>query len=469
MMKTLKNILVTAACACMFLPLPVSANSAIMIWHGTDMSGVVSADEECPLTVLQEDLTFQITDTPDGWFNDAGAFREYGSTVTASYTFHNPSDLHVTATLAFPFGTLPAYAYSIAHEDYYECMEQEREKYRITVNGQPADVTMRYTWLHGRGYDTGKDLPLLEDSYHTDAFLHPETPVTVFTYKPDIADPEKASHISASAVINGDPDDVRWMMEPACGVSVTEKGTEVTVWASEEEVHLIVLGPEDPAVPAWTFKDVETNTETGGSMVLQKRETTTFLDCVLAAKNTFPDMSGHDWYNIFVSSLNTSLEGRQFYSRSFIDPVPQESILRWYVYTLEAEPGETLVNSVTAPVYPDVDMGYKDPVYSYHYLLSPASTWKEFGALNVEIRTGMHLLETSQKGFEQTEDGHRASFETLPEGELSFELCAVSSPSRKNSSGWLFALIFIIPIVLGILLFFVLLAFLLRFLFRKRR
>ena len=467
-MKTMKNILAAAACACLFLPVPVRANSAIMIWHGTDMSGVVSTDEECPLTVLKEDLSFQITDTPDRWISDGGSFRDYSSTVTAFYTFHNPSDLHVTATLAFPFGSLPAYAYSIGNDDYYACMEQEREKYRIEVNGQPADVTMRYTWLYGRGYDTAQDLPLLDDSYHPDDFLYPDMPVTIFTYRPDVTDQENASHISASAVLTGDPGEVRWMMEPSSGLKIDENGTEISVWTSEETVHLIALGPEDPEGLTWKFTDVETNTEVKGSMVLQKKETDTFLDYVLAEKNTFPDMSDHDWYNIFVSSLNTSLEGRQFYSHSFIEPIPQESILRWYVYTLEADPGETLVNSVTAPVYPDINMGYKDLVYTYHYLLSPAATWKEFGALNVEIRTGMHLLETSQKGFETAEGVHRASFETLPEGELSFELCTVSSPSRKNNSGMLYLLIFLIPIVLGIVLLFLVLIFLLRFVFRRK-
>ena len=50
----------------------------------------------------------------------------------------------------------------------------------------------------------------------------------------------------------------------------------------------------------------------------------------------------------------------------------------------------------------------------------------------------------------------------------SFDLCTVSSPSRKNNSDWLYAMIFLVPIVLGILLFFLVLAFLLKFIFRKK-
>ncbi|MBR3358210.1 MAG: hypothetical protein IKG46_10360 [Solobacterium sp.] len=467
-MKTIRKKLFSAVCAGLFLPLPAKANSAIMIWQGTDVSGVVSADEECPLTVLHEDLTFQITDTPDSSFGDPDSFRDYSSTVIAAYTFHNPSDLHVSARLAFPFGPLPYYAYPRSDEDYSTVFEKEREKYRIEINGQPADVTMRYTWLYGRDYDTSLDLPLLEDSYHTDEFLRPDTPVTIFTYKPVLSEPEKASHISASAVLSGDSSEVRWMLEPFRGLTIKESRTEASVWASEEEVHLIVLGPQDPQEPSWTFTDAETDKEAEGTMVLENTETTTFLDCVLAAKKIFPDMSDHDWYNIFVGSLNASLEGSRLYTNSFIEPVRHEQIMRWYVYTLEADPGETLINSVTAPVYPDVNMGYKEPVYTYTYLLSPASTWKEFGTLDVDIRTDLHLLKTSQPGFEQTDAGHRASFEKLPEGELSFDLCTVSSPSRKNNSGWLYAMIFLVPIVLGILLFFLVLAFLLKFIFRKK-
>ena len=40
------------------------ANSAMTHWEGTDSTGVVSTDSECPLTVIHEDLTFRISDFP---------------------------------------------------------------------------------------------------------------------------------------------------------------------------------------------------------------------------------------------------------------------------------------------------------------------------------------------------------------------------------------------------------------------
>lgn len=44
---------------------PVNANSAQTSWQGTDTSGTAITDEECPVIVEHEDLTFTLPNLPD--------------------------------------------------------------------------------------------------------------------------------------------------------------------------------------------------------------------------------------------------------------------------------------------------------------------------------------------------------------------------------------------------------------------
>lgn len=101
-------------------------------------------------------------------------------------------------------------------------------------------------------------------------------------------------------------------------------------------------------------------------------------------------------------------------------------LMQWYEYEITVGPGEHLVNTVTAPLYPDVDTGDDPSLYRYTYLLSPARTWKSFGTLEIEIRTPYRMQESSLEGFVPWKDGewtgYRLECSGLPEGELIFAL-----------------------------------------------
>lgn len=59
--------LLALICLLLLLPcliLPVSANSALTQWGGKDVNGVVSTDEDCPIVVEHETLTFNINELP---------------------------------------------------------------------------------------------------------------------------------------------------------------------------------------------------------------------------------------------------------------------------------------------------------------------------------------------------------------------------------------------------------------------
>lgn len=120
-----------------------------------------------------------------------------------------------------------------------------------------------------------------------------------------------------------------------------------------------------------------------------------------------------------------------------------------------------MINTVTAPLYPDINLKYEPKKYSYEYLLSPAKEWAQFNDIEININTPFYMLETNQDIFEKTETGYVYKGAGLPDGELEFVLCASETPQKDNNSGYnLFMFVYIVlPVGLfvGVIILFVVL------------
>ena len=115
----IRKSILTAGLILMTLVLSMSsvyANSAQTRWSGTDSTGAIVLDEDSPIIVEKELLSFDIGEFPQSYYRDVNEFVAYSAKVTAEYTFYNPSDYTVTATLAFPFGGTADYADLYDHE-----------------------------------------------------------------------------------------------------------------------------------------------------------------------------------------------------------------------------------------------------------------------------------------------------------------------------------------------------------------
>jgi len=110
-----------------------------------------------------------------------------------------------------------------------------------------------------------------------------------------------------------------------------------------------------------------------------------------------------------------------------------ENFLRWYEYEISIPAGGTITNTVTAPIYPGMNTRYEPPIYMYTYLLSPATTWAEFGKLDIVVNTPYYLTESGGEfSFEKTETGYQTSLDGLPEGELEFTLSESAKPKAPR-------------------------------------
>ena len=71
------------------------ANSAQRHWSGTDSTGALVKDKNCPLVVDKELLTFDVQEFPNNYYNSTEEFLAYTGKVTAEYTFRNLSLIHI--------------------------------------------------------------------------------------------------------------------------------------------------------------------------------------------------------------------------------------------------------------------------------------------------------------------------------------------------------------------------------------
>ncbi len=419
------------------MPLSVYANSAQSWFRGVDANGVIVSGEQSPLVVERELLTFELSELPAPHSFGDEALAAYGAKVSAEYTFYNPSSYTVTARLMFPFGHLPDYFYGYELDD--------SSKYDIRVNGEPIEKSVRHSFSDGHDrFSLDDELPLLQDSFVSDDFYSPELRVTEYVFSVSGIDTEKYRSATIGFDIEKGLGDHRIYFPEQNGAQLQPGGAMrlhsfVSRGEGESLVSVFVIGSPLETFPEWhAYKNggVDDRERIPGSVTLLYTSELTFFELALAERGESSPVSEVDWYNAVVEDFNRStartgdhpyVTGEYFNSRF------ESRFMRWYEYELTLAPGERLVNCVTAPIYPALDLDFDPDIYEYTYLLSPAKTWKSFGELEIVVKTPYYITESGIDGFEKTEDGYSLTLDGLPDGELTFTLSRSESPKREPS------------------------------------
>ena len=428
-----------------------SANSAQSNWSGTDRTGAIVTDEICPLEVQEEKLTFEVQEFPRNYYNTMEEFLAYTGRVTAEYTFYNPADYTVTATLVFPFGAVPDYGYF--YDDQLETSSpgMDGDKYDITVDGAAVEKHLRHTLAERyEQFDMERDMALLHDGYVDDPFYTPDMTVTKYTYQVSGVDSEAYPAATAAFLLNTEPARTRVLLMEQSGGKTLEEGVMADTWAGNGERYTVYCFGEPVGELDWRmYENGACEKEIDGVVELVDTSAMTFKDLALADWKSESGVLEQDWYNAFVEDLNRSEWSCGVVSGSDIHENLSDVLMRWYEYELTVEPGERVVNTVTAPIYPSINTNYDPSIYTYTYLLSPAQTWRSFGTLDIRVSTPYFITESSLKGFEKGEGGYTLSLDGLPEGELVFVLSADEHPAK--SMIYLVYLISYLPLLLPIL------------------
>ena len=93
-----------------------------------------------------------------------------------------------------------------------------------------------------------------------------------------------------------------------------------------------------------------------------------------------------------------------FFVSNYIENEKQKKIA--YEYEITLKPKESIVNTVTAPMYPAINGQYDPAIYIYTYLLSPASTWAAFKEIEININTPFYMMENNIEGSTKTDNGY---------------------------------------------------------------
>ena len=116
-------------------------------------------------------------------------------------------------------------------------------------------------------------------------------------------------------------------------------------------------------------------------------------------------VSDLDFYNATVAMLSADSDLRL---TSRIDAAAVlENLMLWYEYEVTVPANGSIVNTVTAPLMPDIP-SENTGKWSFDYLLSPGQRWADFRAITINIQTPF-CLESSTLNFSKTQSGYTFS------------------------------------------------------------
>ncbi|MGN0812219.1 MAG: hypothetical protein ACI4MQ_01760 [Candidatus Coproplasma sp.] len=452
-MKKFKIKSIFAALAAVVFAVPMFCAPAFAFTYcppfedGVASTGIHCVNENSVLQVQSETLTFNIG-TP---WHELKEGEKYNSTVTAEYTFYNPTAETVNTKMAFPVRTVPYYA-------------QNNEKVNnvenpITVNGQPVEYTTRHTYGTYNSFE--EDVKKIKDTYYETEFFKTDLPVTEYVFKVNLEGDDYANFKVKMPKVDG----TRYF-------SATDgSGNFSYSLYNGEKFSIFVLGNDyDLSDLNWSItrysslfnREIQVN----GSVTLEKKmERKTFKSYVLQGYDSKSDISEIDYYNAMFEMIYTD----GIWAGTGMTPTINY-FTEWCMYETSVEAGGTFKNAVTANLYPTIYFNYAPYIYEYNYYLSPAREWASFGSLTVNINTNLYMqkceyydpADTENSTFKKTETGYSATFTSLPTTELNFKICSAETPgipeySTSNEGlivvGIVFGIFFVVgPLITGLVM-----------------
>jgi len=395
-----------------FVPEGVAeANSAWYKYDGVYAVGAIVRGENCPIVVDREDLTFDIYKEDLGTFYDE--YEVPAGKVSAKYTFRNPTDITARVELLFPFGYAPEYEADDTRDN--------KKYYSVTQDGADIPKRIRNTYRDRRNdnydiaqFDFAKDTEYLSEDYIEKYGFTKDTKVYEYVCGANVfGRTQKAINI-----INNTDSQILCKLEHYPGL--TNRYEKAYCDENGKATFFCFEKPNEG--------DISCRTSDDNSMKLNYEfvKETTLSEALTSVRREDDDIEDVDLFNAFIARYD---EEYAFINIDF----EKEYRFRWYDYTLEFAPNQTIVNEVVAPLYPNVTREYIPKVYKYTYLLSPAKTWASFGEFHLRINTDMYVRNVSVGKMKKHKGYYEYTCQGLPDGELTFEICKSAAPITNNA------------------------------------
>lgn len=406
--------IITIATVLVFPERVADANSVQRYFEGIDSTGALVTMENCPIVVEKEDLDFYIEYSDDAPSRDDIYYAARFGYVTATYTFRNPSENTINMDVVFPYGYAPK-------ND--KIVEKECS---VKVDGEDVAWKKRYTLKEYYRFNAVDDMQLIKDGFDQDEYFYTDKKVYKYVY-------------SVNDNVNGRKLEFQFASSSDRKIvtdyySYSGSSTLYVDTVGKQELTFYVIG-EDLDLAA--CEETVINEQKGGHLTLVSRTEQTFGDeLAFINRPKDSDISDVDWYNALSSKFdyvrNVTVFSPQYLTVLGIDGYNGGyELFRWCQYTLSIAPGQSVVNAVTVPLFPSVDVHYDPDVYEFTYYLSPATTWAGFKDLTVNIHTNGYVLKYQDKGFEKVDGKYTYHTDTLPSGELTFKVCKEEKPTTQ--------------------------------------
>lgn len=433
--------------------LTANANSGPTHWNGVTSSGAVFSGDNCPIEAESEILTFNIPQ-----FIHHGTEKEellnYEANFSAEYTFKNPTDSEVNATLAFPLGERSDLGYwenggGGANDTFINLDEvlAAKNMYKVMVDGEKIDARTRYTFHALNDFDFSEESKRLCGGYRSHEFFTPDMPVYKYSFR---FVSEEKEFFQAEATIKNT---ANLRFGGGYGSLSKEKNSTVITYSVRggEETEIYSIGGElIPEATEWRFYKntgyfglAEKSVEAQAVYEPQAAGQTTFKEYVFKGYTGGNGVAESDFYNAVLDYIDEYLETSML-PKNYAFLQDSSYLMRWLVYDLNFSAGQTIKNTVSAPLFSGGQYNYDPYVYNYNYLLSPARKWSGFKSIEIRINTPYYLINSSVQ-FRKTDYGYVYNQNGLPDGELEFEMCTVENPEHKVNYGYtVFAVVMIV-------------------------
>ena len=438
---------------CALAILPVSAMSSLEPEPGIDVFGVFPKGRKSQLCMDSLALTYDIPELPADEFDESEILESYSSTLRLDYTFSNPTDTEQTVKMMFAAGDLPSYAERSATS------AQRTALYTVELDGERITPELRHVWTpfpQGyrtgyNGYDPREYAEELHDSYAGHALLSPDLPVTVYTYQPySELDADGYFHYDMTAPFEYDAS--RTLIFSDRNVNVLEEsGTpRLRVRVSEDSlVTLYVLG-EDVGEVNWKLLDDGKRVQGAGVRVVDKKSMT-FGELAMSEYDPNAGISEHDWYNAVLDMMDychmedSCLLGysKQQGHRVSVELDVTSNLQCFLTYDVTLGAGESTVNSITLPVYPDVMDYYSPKAATFTYHFHGSFDWKTVGKYTVRINTKQKIMTDEENSvsiddYKKDRNGYTLPARSTPTRAYTVTLCKWKNPIETTGIGMIF-------------------------------
>lgn len=413
------------------------ANSGPSTWQGVTAAGVMFTGESCPIEVEGELLTLDIPH-----FIGYGSTKEdmlaYGGKFAAEYTFKNPTADTVNATLAFPLGEQCPLSFWDEEADKHVYLDEvNADKYMVLADGAELNAELRHTICGYGEFDFSKGCKQLVNGYRAHGFFKRDMPVYKYSFT-------IASYYDEYFTAEAELKSTEALRLCVRGGRLVEDGSNKTVDLSVKGGSLVEIysigGELNVSDIKWSFYTqtgplglVYNSVDARAEYRAEDFGQTTFEEYVFNGYTGGNGVSATDYYNGVLDFIDSRYKDDLLPpSFEFLDE--RTDFMRWLVYDLSFSAGQTVKNTVTAPLYSGGKYYYTPNVYTFEYLLSPAREWSSFKSLEIRINTPYYLINSSLD-FEKTDYGYLYKADRLPDRELEIDMCTVENPEKRADYG----------------------------------